>query len=170
MSDIGSLHTLYSTDSNGLLTTIITIYDRIEREGLNPVWISVIPREKTMDRVKQLSLIAVEDRVKFPLYGIPFAVKDNIDVVGLPTTAACPTFAGEPATETAPVIVKLEEAGAIMIGKTNMDQFATGLVGTRTPYGACASVFNPNYISGGSSAGSAVAVASGLVSITSFLK
>ncbi len=91
-----------------------------------------------------------------------FAVKDNIDVAGIATTAACPAFAYTPA-RSAPVVEALEAAGAILIGKTNMDQFATGLVGTRSPYGACSSVFDANYISGGSSSGSAVAVALGQV-------
>ena len=95
-----------------------------------------------------------------PLCGVPFAVKDNIDVAGLPTTAACPAFAYTPAAN-ATVVERLMAAGAILIGKTNLDQFATGLVGTRSPYGAAASVFDPRYISGGSSSGSAVAVAAG---------
>jgi allophanate hydrolase len=100
-----------------------------------------------------------------PLYGIPFAVKDNIDVAEMQTTAACPAYAYTP-SESATVVARLEAAGAILIGKTNMDQFATGLVGTRTPYGICSSVFNAKYISGGSSAGSAVAVASSLVTFS----
>lgn len=99
----------------------------------------------------------------YPLYGLPFAVKDNIDVVGLPTTAACPAFAYLP-TETAPVVSKLLDAGAMLIGKTNMDQFATGQVGICTPYGPVHNAFNSAYIAGGSSAGSGVAVASGYVS------
>lgn len=96
-----------------------------------------------------------------PLWGIPFAVKDNIDAVGLPTTAACPAFAYEPTVDST-VVARLRAAGAIIIGKTNLDQFATGLNGTRSPYGAPRSVFDTDYISGGSSSGSAVAVASGL--------
>jgi allophanate hydrolase len=96
-----------------------------------------------------------------PLWGIPFAVKDNIDVAGLPTTAACPAFAYVPAAD-ATLIARLRAAGAIVIGKTNLDQFATGLNGTRSPYGAPRSVFDAAYVSGGSSSGSAVAVASGL--------
>ncbi len=96
-----------------------------------------------------------------PLWGIPFAVKDNIDAVGLPTTAACPAYAYDPAAD-AVVVARLRAAGAIVIGKTNLDQFATGLNGTRSPYGAPRSVFDPAYVSGGSSSGSAVAVASGL--------
>ena len=97
-----------------------------------------------------------------PLWGIPFAVKDNIDVAGLPTTAACPAFAYQPERD-ATLIGRLRAAGALVVGKTNLDQFATGLNGTRSPYGAPRSVFNRDYVSGGSSSGSAVAVASGLV-------
>jgi allophanate hydrolase len=97
-----------------------------------------------------------------PLAGMTFAIKDNIDYAGLPTTAACPAYAYQPIA-TAPVVQALEDAGAVLVGKTNMDQFATGLVGTRSPHGACSSVFDERYISGGSSSGSAVAVAQGLV-------
>ena len=100
-----------------------------------------------------------------PLFGVPFAVKDNIDVAGLPTTAACPDFS-HIAAKTATSVQRLIDAGAILIGKTNLDQFATGLVGTRSPYGACRNVFDDRYISGGSSSGSAVAVAAGLVTFS----
>jgi allophanate hydrolase len=100
-----------------------------------------------------------------PLWGIPFAVKDNIDVAGLPTTAACPAFSHVPDRD-AEVVARLRAAGAIMIGKTNLDQFATGLNGTRSPYGAPRCVFDSNYISGGSSSGSAVAVAAGLAAFS----
>ena len=98
-----------------------------------------------------------------PLYGVPFAIKDNIDLSDVPTTAGCPSYASTP-RQSAPVVAALLGAGAIAIGKTNLDQFATGLVGQRSPYGACASAFDPRYISGGSSSGSALAVALGLVS------
>ena len=97
-----------------------------------------------------------------PLAGVPFAIKDNIDLVGVPTTAACPDFAYIP-DASATVVARLVEAGAIPMGKTNLDQFATGLNGTRSPYGAPACAFNRAYISGGSSSGSSVAVAAGLV-------
>ena len=97
-----------------------------------------------------------------PLYGIPFAVKDNIDVAGLPTTAACPDFTYIPKQD-ATAVQLLRAAGAIVVGKTNLDQFATGLVGTRSPYGEVPNPFNPDYLSGGSSSGSATAVSLGLV-------
>ena len=138
------------------------VYDRLEATELNPVWISLMPRSQALARAREIER---EDKAQMPLYGLPFAVKDNMDVAGMNTTAGCPAFSYV-ATETATVIRKLEAAGAILVGKTNLDQFATGLVGVRSPYGACASVFNPDYISGGSSSGSAVAVASGLVSFS----
>lgn len=97
-----------------------------------------------------------------PLAGVPYAAKDNIDVAGLETTAACPAFAYAP-ERSASVIERLEAAGAICVGKTNLDQFATGLVGTRSPYGIPRNAYNRDYVSGGSSSGSAVAVAAGLV-------
>ncbi len=96
-----------------------------------------------------------------PLWGVPFAVKDNIDATPLPTTAACPAFAYLPEVD-ATAVAKLRAAGALMIGKTNLDQFATGLNGTRSPYGAPRCVFDADYVSGGSSSGSAVAVAAGI--------
>jgi allophanate hydrolase len=98
----------------------------------------------------------------YPLLGVPFAVKDNIDIGEEPTTAACPTFAHR-ATRSATVVQRLLDAGALWLGKTNLDQFATGLVGTRSPYGRPACTDDPTRISGGSSAGSAVVVAAGLV-------
>src|SRR4051812_9443264 len=98
-----------------------------------------------------------------PLYGLPFAVKDNIDVVGWPTTAACPSSAYLPG-RSAPAGERPVVARAPFIGKTNLDQFATGLVGTRSPHGVPPNPFDPEYIPGGSSSGSAVAVAAGLVS------
>ena len=160
--DIATLHAAYADGTQTPAEVLNAIYDRIEAEGLRPVWISLVPREEALARAESL---ANEDRSKLPLFGIPFAVKDNIDVAGMQTTAACPAYAYTPAVSST-VVAKLQQAGAILIGKTNLDQFATGLVGTRTPYGVCSSVFNSEYISGGSSAGSAVAVASGLVSFS----
>lgn len=135
---------------------INNIFDRIEAEPLHPIWISIADRNQVLARAATL-----EDS-KLPLAGVPFAVKDNMDVAGMATTAGCPAYSFRPEAS-ATVVKNLEAQGAILIGKTNMDQFATGLVGTRSPYGACSSVFDQHYISGGSSSGSAVAVAKGFV-------
>jgi allophanate hydrolase len=158
--DIASLQAAYASGQESPASLVGSVYDRLQAEGLSPVWISIVPREQAIARAAAL---AAEDRTRLPLYGIPFAVKDNIDVAGMQTTAACPAYAYT-AAEPATVVTRLEQAGAVLIGKTNMDQFATGLAGTRSPYGICSSVFDARSISGGSSAGSAVAVARGLVS------
>ncbi len=163
--DITTLEQQYAAGSTTPLAVVRGIYEAIERTGVNPVWISLVPRAEAETRAEQLAAEPKESAAKLPLFGIPFAVKDNFDVAGIPTTAGCPAFAHTPA-ETATAVARLLAAGAILIGKTNMDQFATGLVGTRSPYGAPRSVFHPEYISGGSSSGSAVAVASGLVSFS----
>ena len=109
----------------------------------------------------QLDRLAHADSATLPLYGVPFAVKDNIDVAGLPTTAACPAFAFMP-DHSATVVQRLMAAGAVLVGKTNLDQFATGLVGTRSPYGEVPNTFDAADVSGGSSSGSASVVARGL--------
>ena len=131
-------------------------------EAVQPaVWITRVPETEVLALARSVDArVAAGERL--PLAGAPFAVKDNIDVAGLPTTAACPAFAYEAAVS-APVVERLVAAGAVLIGKTNLDQFATGLVGTRRPYGALGAVYNRDYVSGGSSSGSAVAVAAGLV-------
>jgi len=161
--DITTLESAYRAGTLTPAALVERIYGEIEAQGEQPIWITVVPKESSLARAAELE--TSPSRSTLPLFGIPFAVKDNFDVAGLPTTAACPEFSHE-AEETATVVKRLLDAGAILIGKTNMDQFATGLVGTRSPYGICSSVFNPEYISGGSSSGSAVAVAHGLVSFS----
>ena len=161
--DITALESAYRAGKLTPTALVGQIYSDIEKQGERPVWITLVPKERNLSRAAELEASASSDGL--PLFGIPFAVKDNFDVEGLPTTAACPAFAHH-ATETATVVERLLDAGAILIGKTNMDQFATGLVGTRSPYGICSSVFDSEYISGGSSSGSAVAVARGLVSFS----
>jgi allophanate hydrolase len=125
------------------------------------IWISRVPDADVLARARVLE---AEGRDGRPLWGVPFAVKDNIDVAGLPTTAACPGYR-RIAEATAPAVQHLLDAGAVLIGKTNLDQFATGLVGTRSPYGVPRNVFNASLVPGGSSSGSAVAVAAGIVPI-----
>jgi allophanate hydrolase len=123
------------------------------------MWITRLPDAAIRARARALEAEGRNDR---PLWGVPFAVKDNIDVAGLATTAACPGFSYQ-ATETAPAVQHLLDAGAILVGKTNLDQFATGLVGTRSPYGTPRNVFAADRVPGGSSSGSACAVAAGIV-------
>lgn len=123
------------------------------------VWICLLSVEQLDGYLHQLEYHSPDD---LPLFGIPFAIKDNIDLADLPTTAACPDYAYQP-LESAFVVKQLIAAGAIPLGKTNLDQFATGLVGVRSPFGACQNSVDPAYISGGSSSGSAVAVATGQV-------
>ena len=125
------------------------------------VWISR-PQADTI-RARAAELDEWPRDCRGPLWGVPFAVKDNIDVAGLPTTAACPQFAYQPRAD-ATVVRRLLGQGAICVGKTNLDQFATGLVGVRSPYGVPCNPFAADRIPGGSSSGSAVAVAAGLVS------
>lgn len=148
-----------------IMSRLIDRADRVERADRadhGRIWISRLSRDRVMSHVQALQSRSADE---LPLYGIPFVVKDNIDLAGVPTTAACPAFAYSPA-RSATVVQRLLEAGAIPLGKTNLDQFATGLVGTRSPLGACRNAFDGSYISGGSSSGSAVAVAMGLASFS----
>jgi allophanate hydrolase len=153
--DIDNLERLYAEGEATPEEIVREVYVRIRTRGVRPDWITLVDEETALAKAR--------GALRGPLYGIPFAVKDNIDVAGLPTTCACPEFAYIP-QRSATVVELLERAGAVLIGKTNLDQFATGLNGTRSPYGIPASTFNAEYISGGSSSGSAVAVAAGLTS------
>ena len=129
--------------------------------ALDPaIWIARVARDALLAAAATLD---ARGPAGLPLFGVPFAVKDNLDVAGMPTTAACPEFAYTPA-RTATAVARLIAAGALLVGKTNLDQFATGLVGVRSPHGAPRSPFDARYVSGGSSSGSAVATSRGLVS------
>jgi allophanate hydrolase len=138
------------------------VLDRIAARGDDHVWISLRSATDLRSEADALERRWPDPGDRPPLYGIPFAVKDNIDVSGMPTTAACPAYAYTP-VRSAPLVDRLEAAGALLVGKNNLDQFATGLSGTRSPYGTCESPLVPGLISGGSSSGSAVAVGAGLV-------
>ncbi|BBG29185.1 allophanate hydrolase [Zymobacter palmae] len=143
------------------VNVLSALHERITQRADDPTWISLFP----LDDILAMLAVAAQRKQQgetLPLYGIPFGVKDNIDVAGLPTTAGCPEFAYMP-QQHAVVVQKLIAAGAIPIGKTNLDQFATGLNGTRTPYGIPRCAFDDRYISGGSSSGSAISVASNTV-------
>ena len=139
------------------------LYARIEADGLAGEWIHLVPRAEAIEQAAALA--ARPDAATLPLFGIPFGVKDNIDVAGMPTTAGCAGYAYLP-EHSAQCVQPLLQAGALCLGKLNLDQFATGLVGSRSPYGAARNVFNPDYVAGGSSSGSAVAVAAHHVSFS----
>lgn len=157
-----SLREAYASGRLTPLEVLRRVHARAHEARSRNVWITLLEWEAV-----EAQLADVEARraagEPLPLYGAPFAIKDNIDLSGVPTTAACAAFANTPESS-APVVATLMAAGAIALGKTNLDQFATGLVGTRSPYGPCSSAFDPRYISGGSSSGSALAVALGQVS------
>lgn len=158
--NITNLQSLYKSGAFSPMDLVQVLLDRMSGKDSHHVWIARLDSGTLRGYARALQ---GKNPDSLPLYGIPFAIKDNIDLAGVPTTAACPDFAYTP-ERSAMVVQRLIDAGAIPIGKTNMDQFATGLNGTRSPYGICRNSFNPDYISGGSSSGSAVAVALGLAS------
>ncbi len=155
-----TLSALYAAGATTPSEIVRIVYRRIAEYLSSPIWITLRNEEDVLGEA-----LALEARGpgRGPLYGLPFAVKDNLDCAGLPTTAACPALAYTPA-KSAPAVQRLLDAGALLIGKTNLDQLATGLTGTRSPYGACHNLFDDRYIAGGSSTGSALSVAAGLVS------
>ena len=160
--DIANLRNLYTTGALTPRELVDVILARTVGNNADHAWIYQL---SAAELYAYADALADKDTAQLPLYGIPFAIKDNINLANVTTTAACPEFAFVP-TQSATVVQRLIDAGAIPIGKTNLDQFATGLNGTRSPYGACRNSFNPGYISGGSSSGSAVAVAKGWVSFS----
>src|ERR1700726_5319449 len=166
MLQIALLRNAYISGRISVTDLLDRVLARIAEWNDPALWISRTSEIAVRNRGRELDAMAVSDPAlieSLPLFGVPFAVKDNIDVAGMPTTAACPAFAYTPAA-TAPVVARLLEAGAVLLGKTNLDQFATGLAGTRSPYGVPRNPFDARFIPGGSSSGSAGAVAAGLVS------
>src|SRR5437868_10889594 len=139
--------------------TIARSYRRIRDYNDSAVFISLRDEK---DALAEADALSAKDAGGLPLLGVPVAVKDNIDAKGMPTTAACPASSYQPAQD-ATSVARLRAAGAVIIGKTNLDQFATGLVGVRSPYGIPVNPIRGDLIPGGSSSGSAVAVSAGLV-------
>ncbi|MHB1187424.1 allophanate hydrolase [Thiobacillus sp.] len=160
--NIASLRQRYLSGALTPLSLVEELLARMTGEDTHHIWISRLDADALRAHARNLE---GKDIASLPLYGIPFAIKDNIDLAGLPTTAGCPEYAYTP-ERSATVVQRLIDAGAIPLGKTNLDQFATGLNGTRSPYGACRNAFDPDFISGGSSSGSAVAVALGFASFS----
>jgi allophanate hydrolase len=161
--DIASMRDAYRAAATSVPAVVEALLAMLAARGDDPVWIERESDAALRARAAELAALDAGAVTALPLYGIPFAVKDNIDVAGRTTTAACRAFAHR-ADETARAVQRLLDAGAIYVGKTNLDQFATGLVGVRSQYGVPANTFNADYVPGGSSSGSAVAVAAGLVS------
>jgi allophanate hydrolase len=158
---IAALHARYR---DGSLTPAALVESIAARTAEDPhhAWIRPLSADEMRVYAQALDGKSPDD---LPLYGVPFAIKDNIDLAGIPTTAGCPSFAYTP-PRSAAVVEQLIAAGAIPVGKANLDQFATGLNGTRSPYGACRNALDPAYVSGGSSSGSAVAVALGVATFS----
>jgi allophanate hydrolase len=159
---IAGLSKAYAKGSLTPNTLIAYLRERCEQFQHHNIWIKLLSDEELLPYINSLSN---KEPATTPLWGVPFAIKDNIDLAGIDTTAACEAFRNTPA-ESATVVGKLLDAGAIPVGKTNLDQFATGLNGTRSPWGPCGNSFNTDYVSGGSSSGSAVSVALGLCSFS----
>ncbi len=169
MMTIADLHERYARGTLDPMACATEVLRQIESFDRPEVWIHRVPVETLMAKAQALKAMLDQEGEailrRLPLFGVPFAVKDNIDVAGLPTTAACPAFTYVPQS-TAFAVQRLLDAGALLVGKTNLDQFATGLVGTRSPYGAVRHSTSPAYVSGGSSSGSAVAVAGNCVAFS----
>lgn len=159
IADIVAAHRAGNADP---AKTVARSFQRIRDHGDPAIFITL--RDEA-EAVAEAEALKGKDAAALPLYGVPVAVKDNIDVAGLPTTAACPAFTYQP-TQDANTVARLRAAGAIVIGKTNLDQFATGLVGVRSPYGIPKNPVHDGLVPGGSSSGSAVAVSAGLVPLS----
>lgn len=160
--DLQSIRQAYQSGDWTPGDLVFALDEKINESEPSAIWISRLSHEQLLEHAQRVEAKGMEGQ---PLYGVPFAIKDNIDLEGLPTTAACPEYAYQP-KESAFAAQKLIDAGAIPIGKTNLDQFATGLVGVRSPYGFPANSIDSDYIPGGSSSGSAIAVARGFSSFS----
>ncbi len=158
--DFATLHRHYANSVLRPEDVVRAVYRRIAARGEDHVWIYLVPEEEALAAARHVARTLPPSA---PLFGLPCAIKDNIDVPGLPSTSAFPP-SRRIAERTGPAVLRVLEAGAIVIGKTNMDQLAIGLVGVRSPYGVARNPFDPAFIPGGSSAGSGVAVGAGLVS------
>ncbi|OEC35676.1 allophanate hydrolase [Pseudomonas cuatrocienegasensis] len=158
---LGALKTAYSNGNLSPRQLIAALRDKAA--ALNPEFNLFIHLLTEAELEPYLAALDGKSPAELPLFGVPFAIKDNIDLAGIPTTAACPAFAYTP-TQSATLVEQLIRLGAVPLGKANLDQFATGLNGTRSPYGACRNSVHPDYPSGGSSAGSSLAVALGVAS------
>lgn len=161
MHTLGELLAAHVDGRRGIAETIATSYGRLSELNDPAIFVTLKPETEALAEAHRLQAEGHRGRA---LWGIPVAVKDNIDVLGLPTTAACPDFLYRP-TQNASAVARLRAAGAIIIGKTNLDQFATGLNGTRSPYGTPRNALRPDLVPGGSSSGSASAVAAGIVPV-----
>ncbi len=160
--DFRTLHDAYRAGTLEPSAVIDAVYDRIAARGADPAWTTLVPREEALARAAALEASG-DGPDTLPLFGLPCGIKDNFDIAGYPTSEAC--RANERIAETTdPTVAQLVAAGAIVVGKNNMDQFGMGLVGVRTDYGIPSCVFDPAYISGGSTSGGGVVVAAGLVS------
>lgn len=163
--DFASLRSAYASGSETPSTIIRRVYDRIAARGDDGVWLALRPIDDVLAQAAKLEAMSPGDRAAKSLWGLPFGIKDSIDYAGLPTTAGCPDYAYRP-DRSATSVARAEAAGALVIGKTALDQFATGLVGARVPGTAPANPYNPDFVSGGSSSGSALAVALNQVPFT----
>ncbi|MEM5475722.1 allophanate hydrolase [Pacificibacter sp. AS14] len=157
-----ALRTAYADGRVTPVDVVKFVLSRLGDDDQDNVWISTVDPEMALAAAEAL-MLRIGDLDALPLFGLPFSVKDNIDVSGVPTTAGCPAFQYKAKTS-AFVVDEALKAGAIYIGKTNLDQFATGLVGVRSPYGTPRNPFNPEYIPGGSSSGAGVSISTGVVS------
>ena len=155
---IGALRSAYAAGDLTPASLMMQILEHANNYRDHNIWISLFDQQELKPWIDQLTS---DNFDTLPLWGIPFTIKDNIDLAGIPTTAACEAFTYTPG-ESAAIVARLMQAGAIPVGKANLDQFATGLNGTRSPWGPCKNSFDSDYVSGGSSAGSAVSVALGL--------